>query len=263
VLVIPFALALLLYLGAVAVTRHRGRPWPWYRSVFWVLGVGAATGAFAVPGVDGSLAGHMAGHLLLGMVAPLLLVLAAPVTLALRTLSVVPARRLSRMLKSAPARALTHPVVAALLSVGSLWLLYRTPLFALMMADPIVHLVVLAHVLIAGYLYTASLVSIDPAPHQSSFALRASVLVLSIAAHGILAKSLVASPPVGVGAADAEAAARLMFSGGDAVEVIIAVLLCAQAYRVAGRRLGAAPLPARAAPQSLDGSRSIEGWSPS
>ena len=262
VLLIPFALALLLYLGAVAITRHRGRPWPWYRSVFWFLGVAAAASAFAVPTVGG-FAAHMAGHLLLGMVAPLLLVRAAPVTLALRTLGVVPARRLSRMLHSAPARILTYPVIAAVLNFGSLLLLYRTPLFALMMADPIVHVVVLTHVLIAGYLFTVSLVSVDPAPHRSPFALRASVLVLSIAAHGILAKSLVASPPVGVGAADAEAAARLMFSGGDAVELIIAVLLCAQAYRAAGRRLGAAPRSALAAPPSLGGPRSSRGWSPS
>jgi putative membrane protein len=241
VLLTPFALALLMYLSAVAITRRRGRPWPWYRSVFWMLGVGAAASAFGGPTTHGGFAAHMMGHLLAGMVSPLLLVLAAPATLALRTLGVVPARRLSRMLNSAPARILTHPAVAAVISVGSLWVLYRTSLFALMLTDPLVHVIVMAHVLIAGYLFTVSLVSVDPAPHRASFRVRAAVLVLAIAAHGILAKSLAAVPPAGVTAADAEAGARLMFSGGDAVELVIAVLLCARAYQAAGRRFGAAP----------------------
>jgi putative membrane protein len=241
VLLAPFALALLLYLSAVAITGRRGRPWPWHRSAFWILGVGAAASAFVGPTTHGGFTAHMTGHLLVGMVAPLLLVLAAPVTLALRALSVVPARRVSRMLNSIPARTLSHPVVAAVINVGGLWVLYRTPLFTLMLTDPLVHVIVMVHVLIAGYLFTVSLVSVDPAPHRASFTMRAAVLVLTIAAHGILAKSLVAVPPAGMTAADAEAGARLMFSGGDAVELVIAVLLCAQAYRAAGRRIGVAP----------------------
>src|SRR5690606_35043909 len=72
--------------------------------------------------------GHMVQHLLVGMYAPLLLVLGAPVTLLLRTLPAASARRLTAVLHSRPARVLTHPAVALLLSTGSLALLYFTPL---------------------------------------------------------------------------------------------------------------------------------------
>jgi putative membrane protein len=235
-LLIPVATALVLYLGAVVVSARRGRAWPWYRTLCGVAGIGAGAVGILVALAPGGFVAHMVAHVLVGMVAPLLLVLAAPVTLALRTLDVVPARRLSRMLSSPPARLLTHPVVAAVLNVGSLWLLYRTPLFSLAHADPLLHGIVLVHFLLAGYLFTVALVPVDPAPHRSSFALRATVLVLSVAAHGILAKTLVAAPPPGVDAIAAEAGARVMFSSGDLVELAIAALLCAEAYRAAGRR---------------------------
>lgn len=166
---------------------------------------------------------HMAGHLLLGMAAPLLLVLAAPISLALRALPVTAARRLSRVLRSAPARFLTHPVTAATLDAGGLWLLYTTDLHAEAAARPWLHTLVQLHVLLAGYLFTASIVGVDPAPHRSSYATRTLVLVVFMAAHAILAKQLYGHPlPV----AHAQAGAKLMYYGGDAIHVVVLVLFC-------------------------------------
>lgn len=217
---LAWALAAAGLLYAIGLARSPGR-WPWPRTASWYAGLAAATAGLLLAG---DFRTHAAGHLLLGMVAPLLLVLAAPVTLALRALPVPRARRLSRVLRSAPARALTHPVVAAVLDVGGLWLLYTTDLYALAARHPAVHLAVQAHVLLAGYLFTASLVGVDPAPHRPRPAVRAAVLVLAAAAHAVLAKHLYGAPPAGV--PDARAGAQLMYYGGDVVEVALAVLLC-------------------------------------
>src|SRR5690606_4251607 len=106
-----------------------------------------------------------------GMVAPLLLVLAAPVTLALRTMTLLPARRLSRILRSRPARVISHPLSAAVLNVGWMWALYLTGLRALTDV-PLIHLAVMVHFLFAGCLFTAAILCVDPSPHRASLPLR-------------------------------------------------------------------------------------------
>jgi putative membrane protein len=234
---LPFAAALAAYLAAAAQERRRGRPWPAGRTAAWVGGVLLVLGAVAVPvPVGRPLVAHMAAHLVVGMLAPLLLVGAAPVTLALRALDVERARQLARLLRGAPVRLVSHPVTATVLSVGSLVVLYRSPLLGRTLADPAAHALVLAHVLASGCLLTAALVGPDPAPHRPGFRTRLVVLVLGVAAHRVIATSLYARPPAGVVVADAEAAAVLMSNGGDAAHVALTVLLCAQWYRSAGRR---------------------------
>lgn len=186
----------------------------------------------------------MYAHLLLGMLAPLLLVLAAPVTLALRALPAGRARRIARLLRWPPVRLLTFPVVAAVLDVGGLWLLYTTGLYGAMHSYETVRLAVDAHVLGAGYLFAAALIGPDPAPHRASRPLRAAVLVLALAAHEVLARHVYASPPEGVAAADGQAAAVVMYYGGDAVELALVVVFCRQWYVAAGRTLPAATVTA-------------------
>lgn len=199
------AVALVWALGAAAVAyllaAARTTSWPPVRTAAWLAGLAVAAVGVSVPD-------HVTGHLLLGMLAPLLLVRSAPVTLALRTLPVGRARRLSRVLRSRPARVLTAPAVAAVLDVGGLWLIFTTDLHE----HPLAQL----HVLAAGYLFTAAIVGVDPAPHRARLGTRAAVLVLASAAHGILAKRLYESDPD---------AAMLMYYGGDVIEVALAVLL--------------------------------------
>jgi putative membrane protein len=215
----------------------------------WVVGVSAAGSAFVGPLADlahESFTTHAAAHVIVGMVAPLLLVLAAPFTLALRTLELVPARRLSRLLRSWPARFFTHPVIAAALTIGGMWVLYLTPLYSLMLENPVVQWLVMLHFLVSGYLFTVAIIPVDPAPHRSGYALRALVLVASLAAHGILAKLVYADPPAGIAAADAQAGAQLMYYAGDAVDLVIIVLLCAQWYRAVARRTAPRGVASRA-----------------
>jgi putative membrane protein len=250
-LLLPLAVASLAYLRAAAAERSRGRrSWPWYRDVSWTAGLGIVAATLVGPLADAAhedLVAHMVAHLLAGMLAPLLLVAAAPVTLALRCLDVGPARRLSRLLASTPLRVLTHPVVAAAVNVGSLWLLYATPLAAAMRDVPLVHELVVVHVVITGSLFTAAIVPVDPSPHRSSVPLRLAVLVAAIAAHSILAKRVFAIAPLSWSPDEAEHAGLVMYYGGDVLELVLLVAFFAQWYRAASRRLGprSAPTPAR------------------
>lgn len=226
------ALASLLFASvgyAVAVwkARHRGR-WPPHRSLLWAAGVVCAGAAITLPVVTGghaSFTTHMVSHVLLGMLAPLLLVLAMPVTLALRALTPRRARVLSAVLGCPVVRVLTHPAIAAVLNVGGLWLLYRTELFHRMHSSDLLYAVVHVHLLVVGYVFTASIIGRDPDPHRASMRARSVILVLFIAAHSVLAKSLYALPPDGVGASDARLGAQVMYYGGDVVDVAIIVLL--------------------------------------
>uniref|UniRef100_UPI002811A0CA cytochrome c oxidase assembly protein n=1 Tax=Microbacterium sp. TaxID=51671 RepID=UPI002811A0CA len=198
---------------------------------------------------------HMGAHLAAGMLAPLLLVLAAPVTLALRTLHVTPARRISRLLRSAPARFIAHPVTAGILSAGGLWVIYLTPLFEATQAIPLLHVIVQGHLLISGFIFTAAIIGLDPAPHAPRRVLRAVVLVLAMASHAVLAKYLYANPPAGIPVEAAHDGAQLMYYGGALIEVVIVIIFCAQWYRDAGRRLAPRGRDAREAPRVGAGKR--------
>jgi putative membrane protein len=226
-LALPFVLALVGY-GLAALTGRRRGSWPRYRVLLWTAGtvvcLVATVGPLAARG-DTSFVAHMVSHLLLGMLGPLLLVLAAPVSLALRTLPVTWARRLVALLASRPVRLATDPVTAAVLDLAGVWLLYTTPLLALSQHSAAVHVLVHAHLLLWGYLFTASVVGRDPVRHRRGYPYRSAVLVGFLAVHGILAKVVYSQPPVGVEPGQAARGAMVMYYGGDAVHLALLVVL--------------------------------------
>ncbi|PID04483.1 MULTISPECIES: cytochrome c oxidase assembly protein [unclassified Sporosarcina] len=234
-------LAILLYGGAVFYSnrQRRLRKWPYKRSVLWIAGVFASVSAVVGPLAELSHAHftwHMLGHLLLGMLGPLLLALAAPMTLALRTLPVRQARKVSHLLKSRLAGFYTHPVTASVLNIGGLWLLYTSGLFASMHHHLWLHIVIHIHVFVAGYLFTISLLYIDPVSRRYSFRYRTTVFIVALAGHGILSKLLYAYPPAGVPIEEARAGAMLMYYGGDAVDLVIIILLFNSWYHLTKRQ---------------------------
>lgn len=234
ILVLLFIFAFVLYIGAASVSSNRYKQWPLYRTVFWILGVVCAAAAVIGPLANRAhinFTAHMLGHLLLGMLAPLLIALAAPMTLALRTLPVTLARHLSRVLKSWPLRMYSDPIIASLLNVGGLWVLYATNLYGAMQQNILLHIVVHIHVFFAGYLFTVSMIYIDPTPHRSNFVYRAIVFVLALAGHGVLSKYIYAHPPAGVPTAQAEAGGMLMYYGGDAIDLVLICVFCLQWFR--------------------------------
>ena len=242
-------LALAAYLLGVRRHRDRGRGrWPLPRTAAWIAGLTCLAVAWLGPLAEAARAdftAHMAVHLLLGMLGPLLLVVAAPVTLALRTLRPPHARAVSRALRSPLPRLVTQPVVAATLNVGGLWILYATDLYPLTHQSLTVHLLVHAHVLLAGLAFTVAIVGPDPNPHRAGFASRAVVLVVFIAAHSVLGRWLYGHPPVGVDPEAARAGAQLMFYGGELVDLALLTLLFAGWYPGSRTRMKRIPCPTR------------------
>jgi putative membrane protein len=220
----------------VAVLADRRRHWPWHRTAGWIAGWTAAAVAVVGPVARAgqhSFTGHAISHLLLGMLAPLLLAVSAPVTLALRTLPVAGARRLTAILRGRPARILTEPAVVGLLNTGGLWLIYRTDVYEMTQHQPLVHAAVHAHLLLAGVLFTIVIIGTEPLSALRSHLHRAVVLLLAIAGHAVLTKTLYAAPPTGVGRSEAEHGAMIMYYGGDLIHLALIILLCARWYRSA------------------------------
>lgn len=234
ILALPFVLALVMYIFAVVISNRRYKPWSIVRTVCWAIGVLFATFSVAGPLANRAhvdFAAHMFSHLFLGMLAPLLMALAAPITLLLRTLSVPYARKLTKVLRSWPSRTLTNPLIASFLNIGGLWFLYTTNLYSLMHESILLHLIVHFHVFLAGYIFTVSMIYIDPTPHRTPFLYRAIVFVAALAGHGVLSKYIYANPPNGVPVDQAELGGMLMYYGGDFIDIIIIFILCLQWFR--------------------------------
>lgn len=223
-------LAVAAYAAAVLRDRRR-RSWPGWRVLSWTVGVVVATVTVTGPMAHRDFVGHVASHLLLGMVAPVFLVLAKPVTLLVRVLPPRTGRRWVAVFRSLPVRLVTEPAVAAVLDVGGLWLIHTIDLYRAMHHGGLPATLLQVHMLLAGYLFTAVVLQVDLTPNRRSHAHRAVVLVLALAAHDVLAKHLYASPPPGVTAAQGRPGAMLMYYGGDAVDVLLIGLLCAQWFR--------------------------------
>ncbi|MRX72112.1 cytochrome c oxidase assembly protein [Bacillus lacus] len=238
-LAVPFAAGIILYCAGSVMSRRTYKTWPWQRQLCWYGGSICALAAIIGPLADRAhhdFYFHMLGHLLLGMLAPLLMVLGAPMTLLFRSINTSTARQVTKLLKSWPARILTDPVTASLLNIGGLWLIYTTNVYALMHENGFLHLLIHFHVFAAGYLFTAAMIYIDPVSHPRPYLYRSAVLVAALAGHGILAKILYANPPLGVSEAQAQSGAMLMYYGGDAVDAVLIFLLCLQWYRSARPR---------------------------
>jgi putative membrane protein len=231
-----------LYLAGVAALARRGTRWPVGRLLAAGAGVGCVAVAVSPPVTAGThvFTGHVAQHLALTMLAPLLLALSAPVTLALRTLPARPRRALLAVLRSGAVRVLTVPPVVVVLALGSLAALYLTPLYGLLHASPPLHLVVHAHMVATGCLVSWLLVGTDPMPRRPGTPVRLGVLVLLAAGHAVLAKVLYATTPAALGdPADVRRGAELLYYGGDGVELLLAVAVMAEWWRRTGRRLRA------------------------
>ncbi|GAA3540285.1 cytochrome c oxidase assembly protein [Aeromicrobium flavum] len=220
-----------LYLaGTWLWSLRRGRPWSPWRTASWCAGTVVVALALS-PLTDSPTArAHMVQHLMLGMLAPIGLVLGAPVTLLLGVLPPPAARRLTAILRTPVFHVVSHPVTAAALNVGGMFVLYLTPLFVLASERPAVHHLLHVHFLVAGYLFAWAIAGPDPAPNRPGMTTRVIVLVVSAAAHGYLAKLLYAQanalpPGADFTVADLQSAAQWMYYGGDVTEILLAVAL--------------------------------------
>ncbi|MDR7289494.1 putative copper resistance protein D [Mycolicibacterium senegalense] len=167
------------YLYAAARLRRRGDHWPVGRTIAWTLGCAAllittSSGVRAYGSAMFSV--HMGEHMALNMFVPVLLVLGAPATLALRVLPTAPKDAspgprewLVWFVHSPVTRFLSHPVTAFVLFVGSLYLVYFTPLFDTLIRYHWGHEFMTVHFLLTGYLYYWGIIGIDPGPRRLPF----------------------------------------------------------------------------------------------
>lgn len=242
---LPPVLFFFFYLAAVIRSNHRYKKWPWRRTGLCLLSILCAAATMVGPlanRASTNFTAHMVGHVLIGMIAPLLLVLAAPITLLLRVLKIKHARYLTRVLKSRPMHILSDPITASVLNVGGLWLIYTAGLYEAMMQNVFLHGAVHIHVFLAGYLFTASIVSIDPTPHRRTFLYRSIVLVLALASHAILSKYIYINPPGTIPKEQAETAGMIMYYAGDIVDFFLIFLLCLQWFKTARPRENTVPV---------------------
>src|SRR5690606_12143020 len=171
----------MFYLAAVWRLHRRGDRWPIGRTIAWICGL-----ALLFYTTNGALNAyeqylfsvHMLAHMMLGMLIPLVLVLGAPITLALRT---VAKRRdgswgarewILWAVQTPYSKIITHPAVAAVVFVGSLWVFYFTPMARWAASEHLGHQWMIVHFLIAGYLFCLTMIGIDPIPYRFPYPMR-------------------------------------------------------------------------------------------
>ena len=192
-----------LYIKGVVVLTKRGDKWPVGRTIAFALGISAVD--FATSGGLGlyanfSFSYHMISHMVIGMIAPIGLVLGAPITLALRTLPQGrnPQERgvrgsLIAVLHSKVGIIFTNPIVALIIFDGSLFALYFTDLFAIMMSSHVGHLFMTLHFLAAGYLFFSVIIGVDPNPRKIPHLLRIVVLFAAMSIHAFFSVALMSA----------------------------------------------------------------------
>jgi len=253
-LVDPAALAAVvgvgvLYARGVGRLAARGRRWsPWRSAALaGALAVGiVATQSGIARYEDDRLWVHMVQHTLLGLALPLLIVLAAPLTLALQTGG--PGTRLSlrRVLRSRPVHVLTRPVVAWCLFGGGLVAIYLTPLLELSVRNDVVHVLVHAHVVVAGSLFLAVLVGVDPLPGRPPYGARLLALLVAVPFHAVVGLALLSArspvaPDVYPSLSDQRTAAGLFWGTGELFTLAVAAVVVRQ-WWVAEQRASAREL---------------------
>lgn len=165
-----------VYLAGVSRLRRRGDEWPPGRTTAWLLGCALllfTTSSGMGRYMMATFSMHMAGHMLLSMLIPILMVLGAPTTLALRALPTAgkgnppgPREWLLTGLHSTWSRFFTHPVVATLMFVAGFYALYFSGLFDAAVSHHGSHILMNIHFLMSGYLFYWVVIGIDPAPRN-------------------------------------------------------------------------------------------------
>ncbi|WP_165922298.1 cytochrome c oxidase assembly protein [Pseudonocardia endophytica] len=199
-------LAAALYLYGVRRLAARGIAWAPGRTAAWLAGCAVvllATSSglgFYAPAMFSV---HMISHMALNMLGPILLCMGGPVTLALRVLPAAgrnqppgPREWLLAAVHSGPAKVLTNPGVAAVLFVGSFYVLYFTPLFGEALRFHWAHQLMYLHFLAVGYLFFWPLIGVDTAPNRLPHLGRLAVLLATMPFHAFFGIAVMSSDTV-------------------------------------------------------------------
>jgi cytochrome c oxidase assembly factor CtaG/putative copper export protein len=195
-----------LYVAAVLRLRRRGDSWPPGRSLSWLLGCSVllfATSSGVGRYMPAMFSMHMAAHMLLSMLTPILLVLGAPVTLTLRALTAAgrdepPGLRewLLAALHSRVSRLFTQPIVATVLFVAGFYGLYLGGLFDAAAGSHAGHVLMNVHFLVSGYLFYWVVIGVDPTPRPISPLAKVGVVFASLPLHAFFGVVLMGTQTV-------------------------------------------------------------------
>jgi len=193
-----------VYLVGVIRLRRRGDQWPVGRTFAWMLGCALllfTTSSGLGRYMPAMFSVHMAAHMLLSMLIPILLVLGAPTTLALRALPVAgkgnppgPREWLLAGLHSRWSRFFTHPLVATVMFVAGFYGLYFGGIFDAAVSHHAAHVLMNLHFLMSGYLFYWVVIGVDPTPRAVSPLVKIGMVFASIPLHAFFGVMLMGTP---------------------------------------------------------------------
>lgn len=244
--------ALALYLWGVTRLHRRGDSWGTGRTVAFTLGVLSVLLVTCTALNDYGMvlfSVHMTQHMVISMLSPILLLLGAPVTLALRALPTAgrgrtgPRELLAAVLHSRYVRVISSPLFTIPLFIASLYGLYFTPLFDLLMESRAGHLAMMLHFLAVGLVFFWPIMGIDPGPHRPGHLMRMLELFATMPFHAFFGIALMmatsplvdtyADPPASLNAdalADQSAAGGIAWAFSEIPTVIVLLALVVQWY---------------------------------
>ncbi|CAM5680634.1 Membrane protein OS=Kitasatospora aureofaciens OX=1894 GN=GCM10010502_41750 PE=4 SV=1 [Kitasatospora aureofaciens] len=199
--------ALALYLVGVVRLYRRGDRWPVGRVVGWVAGV-ASMLLVTCSGLNDYgmvlFSAHMIQHMVLSMLTPILLLLGAPITLALRALRPAgkgrprgPRELLVALLHSRYVRVVSHPAFTIPLFIASLYGVYFTPVFDVLMQYRLGHIFMMVHFLMTGLAFFWPIMGVDPGPHRPGHVMRIIELFMGMPFHAFFGVAvMMASHPL-------------------------------------------------------------------
>ncbi|MEV6120166.1 cytochrome c oxidase assembly protein [Streptomyces sp. NPDC052077] len=237
--------------GVVRLVR-RGDKWPVGRTVAFVIGV-LSIGAVMCTRLNDygmvMFSVHMAQHMVISMVAPILVLLGAPVTLALRALPPAgrgrkgPRELLLMLLHSRYMRVITHPGFTIPMFIASLYALYFTPLFDFLMGSRTGHVTMMVHFFAVGMVFFWPIMGVDPGPHRPSHLMRILELFAGMPFHAFFGIAVMMAteplvetfrePPASLGLdalADQSAAGGIAWAFSEVPSVLVLIALLFQWY---------------------------------
>jgi putative copper resistance protein D len=245
------------YLCGVRRLQRGGVSWSAARTATWLAGclvlllvTSSGLGRYA----PAMFSVQAAAHMLVGMLAPILLVLGAPLSLAAAALRPATGDQLPGVREwlvaardSAVLRLVTHPLVGASVFIGAPFLLYFTPALDVTVRFHWAHLAMDLLFLLIGYLFAWMIIGPDPLPRPIPPLMRLGLLLAVMPADIVFAASVLSShrvlgdglaganlytaldlPWVASLAADQRLGAYLLLGIGEASVLLVLVVLVAQ-----------------------------------
>ena len=227
--------------GVYRVRRdHPVRPWPWPRTLAFLAGLGVIGCAVQSSiGVydDVLFLMHMWQHLLLLMVAPPLLLLGRPVTLLLHASRNPLHTWVKRLVRSRVVSGVTFPLVGVAVYITTVVGTHLTGFMNVVLTHPVVHDGEHLIYLVAGYLYFLPIVGKEPIRWRLSFTGQLFLFVLAMPVDTFTGVVLIQTghEPFTAYAgrrdwgpsllADLHAGGAVMWIGGDAIMLVLILLL--------------------------------------